>query len=240
MSSAIVKTEHSANPAFMTTKMPNPLGLVISATESIISFLSVASKDPSLSEELQQTASNLLRQPNVPYMSLRAIWMASDPLTRPDLMQLFSGTQFLFSSPKPREKSEELKARLKKLEDLAEKKAYQELVKDIAPKQDVNEPFSSYKDQLGFGLHVALTMFTGYLFGYAAFRALFNHNPAMNAAGGVLGLVGGMLVETFLFIIRSSNADINKTRSSTANINKRSSNQELKSSVGTSKLKKNQ
>lgn len=48
-------------------------------------------------------------------------------------------------------KSEELKARLKKLEDLAERKAYKELVKDITPKEDVQEPFSSYKDQLGFG-----------------------------------------------------------------------------------------
>lgn len=48
-------------------------------------------------------------------------------------------------------KSEELKARLKKLEDVAERKAYQELVKDIAPQKDVQEPFSSYKDQLGFG-----------------------------------------------------------------------------------------
>jgi hypothetical protein len=48
-------------------------------------------------------------------------------------------------------KSEELKARLKKLQDLAERKAYQELVKDIAPKEVVQEPFSSYKDQLGFG-----------------------------------------------------------------------------------------
>ncbi|RDX58318.1 hypothetical protein CR513_62376, partial [Mucuna pruriens] len=32
-------------------------------------------------------------------------------------------------------------------------------------------------------------MFTGYLLGYAAFRALFNHSPAMNAAGGILGLM---------------------------------------------------
>lgn len=29
------------------------------------------------------------------------------------------------------------------------------------------------------GLHVVLTMFTGYLLGFAAFRALFNQNPAM-------------------------------------------------------------
>lgn len=48
-------------------------------------------------------------------------------------------------------KSEELKARLKKLQDIAERKAYQDLVKDITPPKDVQEPFSSYKDQLGFG-----------------------------------------------------------------------------------------
>lgn len=29
------------------------------------------------------------------------------------------------------------------------------------------------------GLHVVVTMFTGYLIGYAAFRALFSHSPAM-------------------------------------------------------------
>ena len=49
------------------------------------------------------------------------------------------------------EQSEELTARLRKLEELAERKAYDELVKDITPKKGTDEPFSSYKDQLGFG-----------------------------------------------------------------------------------------
>ncbi|KAK9985002.1 hypothetical protein SO802_034527 [Lithocarpus litseifolius] len=184
-----------------------PTGLVVSTTELIRSFLSTASEDPHLSLELQQIASDLLSQHNVPYKSLRALWFASRPTTRPTLIQLFSGSDFVFTTPKPRHKSEELKARLKKLEELAEKKAYAELVKDITPKKDVSEPFSSYKDQLGFGLHVVVTMFTGYLVGYAAFRALFNHSPVMNVAGGILGLVGAMLVETLLFIIRTSNQD---------------------------------
>lgn len=114
-----------------------------------------------------------------------------------------------------------MKERLRKLEEVAERKAYQELVKDITPRKETDEPFSSYKDQLGFGLHVALTMFTGYLVGYAAFRALFSHSPVMNAAGGILGLVCAMLLETLLFIIRTSNQD-------------------LRSSSSTSKLKKDQ
>jgi hypothetical protein len=94
-----------------------------------------------------------------------------------------------------------------KLREIAERKEYAELVKDITPKKQVEEPFSSYKDQLGFGLHVGLTMFTGYLVGYASFRALFNRNPALSAAGGILGLVLAMLVETLLFIIKTSKDD---------------------------------
>ncbi|CAA3020881.1 RNA-binding Musashi homolog 1-like [Olea europaea subsp. europaea] len=41
-------------------------------------------------------------------------------------------------------------------------------------------------------------MFTGYLIGYAAFRALFSHSPGMSAAGGILGLVE----ESIGFIVR--------------------------------------
>ncbi|XP_019262003.1 PREDICTED: RNA-binding protein Musashi homolog 1-like [Nicotiana attenuata] len=75
------------------------------------------------------------------------------------------------------------------------------------------------------GLHVALMMFTGYLVGYYAFRALFSHSPAMSAAGGILGLVGGMLVETLLFIIRTSSQDRKPTRKSTSFTSKQKKNQ---------------
>ncbi|XP_044465391.1 uncharacterized protein LOC123195638 [Mangifera indica] len=183
-------------------------GLMISSTHSIRSFLLSASKDSHVSPQLQQLALHLASLTPVPYKSIRNIWMASHPSARPELIHLFSGSEFVLNSPRPREKSEELKARLRDLAERAERNEYRELVKDIMPNNEQNEPFSSYKDQLGFGLHVALTMFTGYLVGYAAFRALFSHSPAMSAAGGILGLVFGMLVETFLFIIRSSNQDL--------------------------------
>ncbi|KAH7573233.1 hypothetical protein JRO89_XS03G0095700 [Xanthoceras sorbifolium] len=219
-------------------------GLVISNSESIRSFLVLASRDSQLSPELQEVAFNLSSLNNLPYKSIRNIWVASHPSTRADLIRLFSGSAFVFTSPKPREKSEELVARLRKLALRAERNEYQELVKDITPNNDASEPFSSYKDQLGFELreagrlsntpalymfasfsryplleefelaaltfnclHVVLIMFTGYLVGYATFRALFSHGPVMSAAGGILGLVCGMLVETLLFIIRSSRWD---------------------------------
>ncbi|XVE57419.1 hypothetical protein DITRI_Ditri04bG0089500 [Diplodiscus trichospermus] len=178
--------------------------LVITVNDSIRSFLLSASNDPCLSQELQQLAFILSALANAPYKQIRSIWIESDADTRAGLISLFSGSDFVFASPKPREKSEELKERLRKLKEIAERKDYQELVKDITPKKDFNEPFSTYKDQLGFGLHAGLTMFAGYLVGYFAFRALFNHSPIMNAAGGILGLVFGMLLETLLFIIRTS------------------------------------
>ncbi|CAN1328168.1 hypothetical protein LINPERPRIM_LOCUS34359 [Linum perenne] len=179
-------------------------GLVVKKQDRIQSFLLSASSEPGLPQDLKDLVSSLLSQDNVPYAPLRRIWFKSQPSSRPELIFLFSGCEFVFSSPKQRERSDELKARLRKLEELAERKAYQELVKDITPKREANEPFSSYKDQLGFGMHVGLVMFTGYLVGYAAFRALFDRSSAMSAAGGILGLVGGMLVETLLFIIKAS------------------------------------
>ncbi|XP_058224393.1 uncharacterized protein LOC131333715 [Rhododendron vialii] len=199
---------------------PNPTnGLAISNSDLIRSFLTSASSDLLLPQDLRQSAADLSSYSSVPYKALRSIWFASKPDTRPELLRLFSGSDFIFTGPKPREKSEELKARLRKLEELAERKEYEELVKDITPRKGTDEPFSSYKDQLGFGLHVVVTMFTGYLFGYAAFRALFNHSPVMNAAGGILGFVCAMLLETLLFIIRASNQDL-KTSSSTSKIKK--------------------
>jgi hypothetical protein len=195
----------------------NGSGLIVSATEPMRSFLALACDDLRLSEELREIASDLRSRNTVPYKLLRAIWTGSDPSTRPELLGLFSGSNFVFTSPKPREKSEELKLRLSKLREIAERKEYAELVKDITPRKQVEEPFSSYKDQLGFGLHVGLTMFTGYLVGYASFRALFNRNPALSAAGGILGLVLAMLVETLLFIIKTSKDDqIQSSKSSSS------------------------
>ncbi|KAL3645548.1 hypothetical protein CASFOL_010728 [Castilleja foliolosa] len=203
----------------LSTNLPPPAtggGLIITATDDIRTFLTAASADSHLSKDFRDLSSSLIINSTVPYKSLKTIWFGSRRETRPDLSSLLHGSNFIFTSPKPREKSEELKVRLKKLEELAERKEYDELVKDITPRKPVEEPFSSYKDQLGFGLHVVVTMFTGYLLGYAAFRALFGSSPAMSAAGGILGLVVAMLVETLLFIVRASYQDRRSPSSSSS------------------------
>ncbi|KAK9120562.1 hypothetical protein Syun_018179 [Stephania yunnanensis] len=189
-------------------------GLIIAISDNIRQFLLLAAKDSDLTEELQKLLwiSHLRAPFHINVLGISGLHR----LHRPDLSSSNCFTdQILFSLALNLERSQELKARLRKLEDLAERKAYRELVKDITPQEDASEPFSSYKDQLGFGLHVALTMFTGYLVGYAAFRAMFNHSPPMNAAGGILGLVFAMLLETFLFIIRSSGQGLATSSSAT-------------------------
>ncbi|XP_073316578.1 uncharacterized protein [Primulina huaijiensis] len=202
--------EHDESSPNLDTTTPPQIttgGLIISKTDAIRSFLEAASADCHLSQDLRDLSSSLIVHSSIPYKSLKSIWIGSHPDTRPDLSAILHGCNFVLASPKPREKGEELKARLARLAEVAERKMYEELVKDITPRKSEEEPFSSYKDQIGFGLHVVLIMFTGYLLGYAAFRALFGHSPSMSAAGGILGLVLGMLVETLLFIVRSTSQD---------------------------------
>lgn len=79
-------------------------GLIISNTETIRSFLIQASKDVQLSPELKDDALNLSSQTNIPYKALRNIWVSSPHSTRPDLLSVFSGSGFVFTSPKPRQK----------------------------------------------------------------------------------------------------------------------------------------
>lgn len=82
----------------------NASGLIISVTEPLRSFLASACDDRRLSDELKDIASDLRSRNTVPYKLLRALWTGSDPSTRPDLLGLFSGSGFVFTSPKPREK----------------------------------------------------------------------------------------------------------------------------------------
>ncbi|BBH02844.1 hypothetical protein Prudu_013543 [Prunus dulcis] len=156
-----------------------------------------------LSQELQQIASNLSSKPM--FRTSLSELSGSRPMPPPGPNWSNSSQDRVRAhQPQTREKSEELKARLQKLAEILERNAYAELVKDITPKKETNEPFI-LQGSIGFG--------------YAAFRALFNHSPVMNAAGGILGLVVSMLVETLIFIIRSSGQDL-RSSSSTPKLKK--------------------
>ncbi|CAI5492427.1 unnamed protein product [Closterium sp. Naga37s-1] len=120
----------------------------------------------------------------------------------------------------------ELEARLAALKEAEEQRQYRELVRDVVPKGakgrgaiggaggvDDEEDFggqggssylASYREQLGFGMHVVGVMFTCYLLGHFAASALIKDQPALHPVGGAVGLIFGMLLETTLFIIRTT------------------------------------
>jgi len=179
-------------------------GLVLHSCSNIKSLLSAASKSQLLSSPLRDAAAHYLEAPVIPYPVIRDIWVQLTPGYGVPFHQVLAGSSFVLESPKPREKSKELKERLAKLQENAEKQAYSKLVKDVVKHEEDREYFSSYKNSLGFGIHVLFIMFTGYMLGYALVRSQFPDSPAMHAAGGVFGLIVGMFVETILFITRVS------------------------------------
>lgn len=182
-----------------------PYGLVLKSNLAIREFLELAvSLANTDSAKIVSSAGKYVFSDEVPYTAIRDIWFQIEPSRRPKFSRLLAGASVVLPSPKPREKSKELKDRLERLQEMADRKEYDALVRDVSLKKQDQQYFSSFKDQLGYGLHVIVIMFTGYLVGYASFRALFGHNPVMNAAGGICGLVSAMLLETLLFIIRSS------------------------------------
>ena len=81
-------------------------GLIVTNTDPIRSFLlsATSGSGPDLSPELRDLASDLSSRTSVSYKFLRAIWSALPVSSRPPLARLFAGSEFVFSSPKPREK----------------------------------------------------------------------------------------------------------------------------------------
>ncbi|BBN17955.1 hypothetical protein MPTK1_7g18290 [Marchantia polymorpha subsp. ruderalis] len=182
-----------------------PGGLKLQNTPKLRDFMKKVAGSPKTSADCRCDMIKYEKESAVPYEILRQAFAqrALDDLQ--PIHEVLVGSSFVLESPKPREKSEELKARLQKLQELADNKAYEKLVSDVTKKSNYEpEVFSSYKEQLGFGLHVVVTMFTGFAFGYSVFRSQFRDNPVIHAAGGALGLIIGMLLETLLFIVRDA------------------------------------
>ncbi|KAG0608336.1 hypothetical protein M758_8G097800 [Ceratodon purpureus] len=159
-------------------------GLVLRSCPNIQSLLSTAARSQVLSSELRDAALQYVEADVVPYPVIRDVWVQLTPGYGVPFHQVLAGSSFVLESPKPREKSKELKDRLARLQELADKKAYSELVKDVTnnDRHEDREYFSSYKNSLGFGLHVLVIMFTGYMFGYAIVRSQFPDYPAMVCA----------------------------------------------------------
>lgn len=126
------------------------------------------------------------------------------------LHEAVKGSGLVLCKPQVREKSEELKSRLARLQDAVDRKEYDELVKDVTKHERKLKEVAylgTYREQLSFGFHVLVVMGTCFAFCFTVFSSQFPNNPVMHAAGGILGLITGMFVEVFLFIIRAARYD---------------------------------
>ncbi|WOL12243.1 hypothetical protein Cni_G21009 [Canna indica] len=175
---------------------PSVAGLILTNNDVIRSFFG------NLPGELRSPQRFRRRAP-CPIDFLEASGPPFPPLTAPR-----SGSSSLalisFSRVRSPERSEELKERLRKLAELAERREYQELVKDIAPKKEASESFSSYKDQIGFGMEFPVYLFETLdkTFQPAILMDIF---ASKNAAGGILGMISGQNTRVTSFLGSKTN-----------------------------------
>jgi hypothetical protein len=131
-------------------------GLLLCSSLNIKALLATAAANESLpivAPVLHHAVVKFLNADVVPYPIVRDLWLHLSPGYGVPFHQVLKGSSFVLQSPKPRERSKELQERLIKLQEIADQKAYKELVKDITQHDHDEERvyFSSYREQLGFG-----------------------------------------------------------------------------------------
>ncbi|KAK9831323.1 hypothetical protein WJX81_002423 [Elliptochloris bilobata] len=146
----------------------------------------------------------------VAWQRLRPVYLAarSRPGADFSLQETCSGSAVVLPRPAPRERSPALEARCTELRRRLEQQQYDALVHDITqPERDAAAASEgglvTFRQQLGFGVHVLVMMGTFYALGHYA-AAHVSRNAGYHAAGGLAGLVFAMLMEVVLLIIRTT------------------------------------
>lgn len=138
-------------------------------------------------------------------------WCRDDEADEPWMHEVIKGSALAFKRPPPRPQCLEFQQRLAKLRAAQQEKEYQEMTQDVTrlereTRLKEQDAFATFKDQIGFGLHVVVIMYTCYLLGEYAGQS-FSSSSSAKLAGGLGGMCVGMFVETFLFIIRTTRSE---------------------------------
>jgi hypothetical protein len=130
------------------------------------------------------------------------------------LHELCKGSNLSFPQPPPRPpRPKELDERNKILQDRLDEKQYQGWVADVTQKEraanELREEAAllpTFWLQVGFTMHLIVTMGTFYAIFYVAsiYVGVDRIHPVWTHLAGVAGLTFGLLLETFLLIIRSN------------------------------------
>ncbi|MEW5304294.1 MAG: hypothetical protein WDW38_011068 [Sanguina aurantia] len=126
------------------------------------------------------------------------------------MTELCHGSSLALRSPVTRERSPELLLHLQELQAQLDNKKYASMVSDITTSEKRAEDakdaaiMPSLKQQLGFGMHVLVTMFTFFAVAYYGSKMYLGASETMAGLGGVLGISFALVLETTLLIIRTN------------------------------------
>ena len=140
----------------------------------------------------------------------------------PWLQEVLRGASGSYPPPPAKPpRNPELVKRLERIKADLERKKYEEMVRDVDPQaassRSEYEYMSAYRDQLGLGLNTVVVMATLFAFGYALGLKLTRPGTDDKYAEeeprvvplccGLVGALSGMVIETFLFMIRCGRRD---------------------------------
>lgn len=190
--------------------------LAFKITDRLQEFLETAAQHECLPSELRDKASKLQGESSVPWRALEELCSAvrSTGASRnvgPWLHDICVGAVFNLEAPKPRQKSPELIKRLEELQGKLDDQQYRKMVQGVARREfAAQETFTllpTFRLQASFAIQVILTMAVFYILGHSAGKAV-SDEQVVHALGGVAGLAFGLLMETVLWMIRSSEAKV--------------------------------
>ncbi|QDZ21147.1 hypothetical protein HOP50_05g36750 [Chloropicon primus] len=139
----------------------------------------------------------------------------------PWLQDVCRDAKLCYPSPEPKPgRNPELVKRLEKIRADLEERKYADMVKDIEPTSTQEkggyEYMSSYRDQLGLGLNTVAVMGSLFAFGYYVSLKVTGgegEGEVVPLCCGLVGAFAGLLLETFLFMLRSDTRERTAGRS---------------------------
>lgn len=190
--------------------------LAFKSTARLQEFLKFAADHESLPSESRERALRLQGESSLPWRALEELCSAVRSAgggggEGPWLHKICVGAVFDLEAPKPRQKSPELIKRLEELQGKLDDQVYRKMVGGVARREfEAQQDFSllpTFQLQASFGIQVILTMAVFYMLGNAGGKAV-SEEPVVQALAGVGGLVFALILETVLWIIRSSESKV--------------------------------
>ncbi|KAK9826232.1 hypothetical protein WJX74_001578 [Apatococcus lobatus] len=183
--------------------------LELKLTDRLRQLLKTAASSESTDQELAHEASLAAEADRVSWSLLQkvAAAMRTDGRGPLWLHEECQGSEPILPRPAERVRSNELKARLVKLQAAADQRRYDIMVHEVTKVERDAEALReggmrTYKQQLNFGVQVIVMMGSFYAMGHIV-AAFVTERLAVRAAAGLAGLILAMMAETILLIMRT-------------------------------------